>query len=229
MLYKRFIYWSIFGIFVLAFATAWYLLHLEPLPIASVDATDKLHTDFYQQALEHWNAELTTGPFRENSSTGIRLTWKQPEQIYNHFLITITDPETGWTRTESGEHDRISLDVSDLQPVTNYTFVVRACLDVDCQNWMISTTETEAKTPKTIWQLISSLEDQTSLTERVNWQEEVELNQLLLQNEAGEPLSDEEKNTLVLERVMFSEDASIQFLTLKTQEGTIVYAQLMNP
>ncbi len=229
MLYKRFIHWSILGIFVLALATGWYFLRLEQSPATSVDTTPKLHATFYQQALAVWDAKLATGPFRENSSTAIRLTWQQPEELYNHFLITITDPQTGWTRTESGEHDRVSLDVTDLQADTKYVFVVRACLNPDCANWIVSHVETQAQTPTTRWQLMTTIEDQTGAPERENWQEKIQLNQLTLLDETGQTLSDEEKNAFVLERVMVVDDLSIQFLTLSTQEGTIQYAQLMNP
>ena len=75
------------------------------------------------------------------SPTHLRLEWSKPEQLYNHFVITVTEPLSGYTRTESGEHDRVSLDPDGLKPETEYIFAIQACLDRDCEKWLIATEE----------------------------------------------------------------------------------------
>ncbi len=232
MQYKRFITVAISTLFVCAILVAvWLLEHPQYSSKQAVDLTNKVHTEFYQKALSYWDAQLETGPFRENSSTGIRLTWTKPEEVYNHFLITVTDAASGWTQTGSGEHDRVSLDQTGLQPDTKYTFVVRACIDVKCESWMTAEKEAEARTPKMIWKITSENRDLTTFAEMENWQTAVRLPEIILQKEDGTSFSFEEKNTLTIERVTFVKMKGVEdtVMTLKRADHPPIFAVLTNP
>lgn len=146
MLYKRFITLAVFVLLILAVLIALWLWRAPGVQAPTIDLTGRIHTSLYQGASDVWSAQLTTAPFENSPSTMIHLEWQKPTQTYNHFLITATDAQTGWTRTESGEHERVTLDVPDLFPDTLYTFVIQACLDRDCSAWLIADAETTART-----------------------------------------------------------------------------------
>lgn len=145
MPYKRIVTSIIFLLLACAILAAFWVVRRPIIP--AIDLTNRIHTSFYKDAKEAWNANLQSVPNEEDASK-IRLTWDKPTKTYNNFLVTVTNPSTGWTRTESGEHDRVSLDVPDLEPDTEYTFVVRACLDPDCTKWFVADKETQSRTGK---------------------------------------------------------------------------------
>ncbi|MBI5794375.1 fibronectin type III domain-containing protein [Candidatus Uhrbacteria bacterium] len=145
----------LFFLLIVAVVILGYLYLQRP----AVDATGKLHADLYRGASDSWDPGIQTFPFRPQdidgqtvgSSTAIRLEWKQPKKTYNHFLLTVTDPATNTTTRESGEHDRVSLDITGLKPDTQYVFALQACFDPRCQTWMIAQDETTARTPVEFW------------------------------------------------------------------------------
>jgi hypothetical protein len=124
-----------------------------------VDSTGKIHADLYTGASETWNPDVQVLPFHAvevdgqtvGSSTAIRLEWSKPTQPYNHFLLTITNTTTQASTKESGEHERVSLDVTGLTPDTEYVFALQACLDPRCDEWIVADTETPSRTPAEIW------------------------------------------------------------------------------
>ncbi len=148
MLYKRSISIIVFVLLILAILVAiWFVQKQKPDEKKPyIDFTNRIHTSLYQNATDVWDAALATDVFERSPSTAIHLSWQKPTQTYNHFLITVTNAETGWTHTESGEHERITLDVSDLLPDTKYTFVVQACADPICTSWLIANQEISART-----------------------------------------------------------------------------------
>lgn len=109
----------------------------------------KVHPVLFENASGSWDAQMQVLPFRPKEVNGVmvgfptqlHLEWSKPEQPYNHFVITVTEPLSGYTRTESGEHDRVSLDPDRLTPKTEYVFIIQACLDRDCEKWLIGTQE----------------------------------------------------------------------------------------
>ncbi len=123
----------------------------------NIDLTDKHHLRAYEGAKDVFDAQLQVMPFYPSdtvdatspvaSSTYLRTQWSAPEKIYNHFLITISDPQSDFTRTESGEHDRVTLDLSDLTQDTSYVIVLQACLDPSCERWLVSDVEYQGTTP----------------------------------------------------------------------------------
>lgn len=125
----------------------------------AVDSTGKIHTEIYNGASGTWNPEVQSLPFRPQdvdgqtvgSSTAIRLEWKQPTETYNHFLLTITNPATNTSIKESGEHDRVSLDITGLKPDTEYVFALQACFDPRCETWIVAENEILARTPQEFW------------------------------------------------------------------------------
>ncbi len=149
MLYKRFITTVVFTLLALAILVTLWLMRNPVEKKPSIDLTNRIHTSLYQEAIDVWDAALTTDPFDASPSTMIHLGWQKPIQTYNHFLITVTQPESGWTRTESGEHERVTLDLSDLLPDTKYTFVVQACSDPVCSSWLIADQEVSGQTSTT--------------------------------------------------------------------------------
>lgn len=147
------LFFLIIAIVILGIAS--YLIWNQP----PVDSKDKVHTDLYDGASGTWNPEFQVLPFRPQdidgqtvgSSTAIRLEWKQPTQTYNHFLLTVTDLSTDTSTIESGEHDRVSLDITGLKPDTEYVFALQACFDPRCQTWIVATDEITAHTPAEFW------------------------------------------------------------------------------
>lgn len=140
---------------IVLLSVAGYLVWNQP----PVDSTGKIHTDLYDGASGTWDPEVQVLPFRAQdidgktvgSSTAIRLEWKQPSQTYNHFLLTVTDPSTNTSTIESGEHDRVSLDITGLKADTEYVFALQACFDPRCQTWIVATDEITARTPVEFW------------------------------------------------------------------------------
>lgn len=215
---------------VSAIATAIYFVTIRPESIAPrIQLTDKIHSSFYQQALGYWDARLLTAPFQERSSSMIVLQWTKPTQIYNHFLITVTDPKTGWTHTESGEHDRESLNITNLAADTKYVFVLRACIDADCSTWLTSEREAEHRTQKMIWQLTDDADDLGAFDIRENWETSVMLPNIILQHEDESVWTTEQKNTLTIQRVVLINGPYEQMMILEEKEGTVLSAKLLNP
>ncbi|MBI2473927.1 fibronectin type III domain-containing protein [Candidatus Uhrbacteria bacterium] len=118
------------------------------------EAIPKVHPALFENASGTWDAQMQVLPFRPKEVNGVtvgfptqlRLEWSKPEQPYNHFVITVTEPLSGYTRTESGEHDRVSLDPDGLTPETEYVFAIQACLDPRCEKWLIGTEESRGTT-----------------------------------------------------------------------------------
>ncbi len=138
-----------------------------------VDSTDKFHKDLYDNAVGGWDATLTTHAFESQeinstavgSSSRVRVTWNQPEEEYNHFVLTISDPLSDWFRKESGEHDRISLDLDMLSPSMDYTIALQACLQPTCEEWLISTAEVIGTPSKMYWEFDGTIEGEILLLE----------------------------------------------------------------
>lgn len=140
---------------LIVLGTAGYFFWSQP----RVDVTGKIHTDIYESATSTWDPGVQILPFRPQeindqtigSSAGIRLEWSQPTETYNHFLLTITDTVANTFFKESGEHDRVSLDVTGLKPDTEYVFALQACLDPRCETWMVSKNEYRGRTAIEYW------------------------------------------------------------------------------
>jgi|GEM_PF-2297099 len=156
MPYKQTLVIVIILLFLSALAVAYRFLPNSSLQTNSqpVDYTNRIHTNLYRDAQATWDAQLKSESL--DSSSRLRLTWNKPEETYNHFLITVTaaDYDAPWTRTESGEHDRVSLDLSELLLDTDFIFVVQACLNLDCTEWLIADQEAGNRTEKEIWSVV---------------------------------------------------------------------------
>lgn len=85
-------------------------------------------------------------PFERLPSTMLTVRWQAPTATYNHFLLTISMTDGIVLRKESGEHDRLSLDVDGLTPETAYVFALQACLDPRCTQWLIAQEEARGTT-----------------------------------------------------------------------------------
>ncbi|MBI4437817.1 fibronectin type III domain-containing protein [Candidatus Uhrbacteria bacterium] len=124
-----------------------------------MDSTGKYHVALYDEADGTWDAQMQILPARPQdrlgqtvgSSTMLRMEWQKPEQTYNNFLITYTDPVSGATIKESGEHDRVSLDPSGLAPDTEYVFTIQACFDPRCTSWLVAQDEYRGRTAPEYW------------------------------------------------------------------------------
>lgn len=106
-----------------------------------IDSTGKIHVDLYEGAEDTWNPQMEVVPFERLPSTMLTLRWQPPTASYNHFLISISTADGTLLRKESGEHDRLSLDVDGLVPETEYVFALQACLDPRCSEWLIAQQE----------------------------------------------------------------------------------------
>ncbi|MBI5370055.1 fibronectin type III domain-containing protein [Candidatus Uhrbacteria bacterium] len=199
---------------------------------------DKIHTALYRDATSIWDGQLISGPFNptdiagetHGSSTYIRLTWQPPTQTYHHFLITITDPRTRWTRIESGEHDRTSLDLSDLKSDTKYTMTVQACLDQPCRTWLMPSEETTYRTDKPFWQIVDTAAELKKATEVEDWQNSIILNDVSLIKSDNSLYSADEKNTFIIERVVHVPKSDEIIMTLVQRvTSRRLFAKLLNP
>lgn len=106
-----------------------------------IDSRGKIHTDLYEDAGGTWDPQMEIFPFERLPSTMLTVRWQPPTKTYNHFLITISTVDGTLLRTESGEHDRVSLDIDGLTPETEYVFALQACLDPRCTEWLIAQKE----------------------------------------------------------------------------------------
>ncbi|MBI4713740.1 fibronectin type III domain-containing protein [Candidatus Uhrbacteria bacterium] len=185
-----------------------------------------------------WDGNLQTARFRpqqiageeRGSSSFIRLTWQKPETIYNHFLITVANPETGWTRKESGEHERFSLDISDLEPDTLYTFVVQACGNPNCDAW-ITSKEVSDRTEKMFWKFTDE-KISDDLPKKDEWEEVINFESSIFLTVDDKPWT-ENKNDWQIENVFVqSKPYKIILKLAKVVEngsGETLFAELLNP
>ncbi len=111
-----------------------------------IDSSDKLHTDLYKGASDSWDPQLEVIPFERDPSTILTIRWEAPTKTYNHFVITLSKTDGSLIRRESGEHDRLSLDLDGLEPETEYVFALQACLDPHCESWLIGQNESYGAT-----------------------------------------------------------------------------------
>ncbi|MBI4592045.1 fibronectin type III domain-containing protein [Candidatus Uhrbacteria bacterium] len=106
-----------------------------------VDSTGKLQTELYEGASGVWDPQMEVVAFERSASNTLTLRWQPPQETYNHFLVTISKADGTLLRKESGEHDRVSLDLDGLEAATEYVFTLQACLDSRCEAWLIAQEE----------------------------------------------------------------------------------------
>lgn len=106
-----------------------------------IDSSDKIHTDLYEDASGTWDPQIQVTPFERAPSTMMSLRWQPPQQTYNHFVLTLSKADGTLIRKESGEHDRMTLDLDALEPETEYVFALQACLNPRCKQWLIAQEE----------------------------------------------------------------------------------------
>jgi hypothetical protein len=112
----------------------------------TINSNDKLHKDLYEGASGSWNPQMEVVAFERAPSTALTLRWQPPTESYNHFVLTISTADGTLVRKESGEHDRVSLDPDGLESDTEYVFAIQACLDRNCDSWMIAQDEYRGRT-----------------------------------------------------------------------------------
>ena len=111
-----------------------------------VDATGKILASLYEGASDTWDAQIQVLPFERAPDRQLTVRWQPPEKTYNHFVISISRADGTYIRSESGEHDRVSLDPDALEPKTEYVFTLQACLDRRCEAWFIAREEARGTT-----------------------------------------------------------------------------------
>lgn len=114
-----------------------------------IDSSGKIHTDLYEDADGTWDPQMEVVAFEREPSTMMSLRWQQPQETYNHFVLTISKADGTLVRKESGEHDRMSLDLDALEPETEYVFALQACLDRRCEQWLVAQEEYTGTTQAT--------------------------------------------------------------------------------
>lgn len=201
---------------------------------------ERYHKELYAESVKLFESQLETSHFREQiivgetrgSSSRIRLTWQKPVKPYNHFVIVISDPKTGKTRRESGEHERMSLDVSDLKADTEYVFTLLACLEPSCKKWMTSREEPRAKTEKMYWQLFDTIviEKDVALFQPVeSWQTLIDPQAIVWLNTDGTLLDRETAEQIQLEQLYYRQKNFFQVLLSLLINGQEQNAELLNP
>lgn len=108
---------------------------------SDIDLSDKVHGDLYEAANGTWDPQMEVTPFELDPSTRISLRWQPPQETFNHFVITLSKADGTLVRKESGEHDRVTLDLDALEPETEYVFALQACLDRNCEQWLVAQEE----------------------------------------------------------------------------------------
>lgn len=106
-----------------------------------IDSSDKIHADLYEGASGTWDPQMEVVAFERAPSTMMSVRWQPPEKTYNHFVVTISQTDGTLVRKESGEHDRVTLDLDALEPETEYVFALQACLDPRCEQWLVAQEE----------------------------------------------------------------------------------------
>jgi hypothetical protein len=117
-----------------------------------ITSTDKIHVELYEGANGTWDPQMQIFPFERLPTTMLSLQWTPPEKTYNHFVITISTEDGQFLRSESGEHDRVSLDPDALEPGTTYIFALQACLDPRCETWLIAQDEYSGTTQEALFE-----------------------------------------------------------------------------
>ena len=216
-----------------------------------VDTSGKFHKDIYSGALGTWNPEFTTDFFRSQiindvefgSSSTISVAWQRPEITYNHFILTITDPASDWFRKESGEHERVSLDLDALTPGAEYLIALQACLDPECEEWHVSENE-ESGTPSLMrWQLdgegagetfVASLYEESEADVRPEESTTITASNSILYWPDGTILSDEDvaqylDSTYDQDTIYEAGMSYVRHVIFKTSDELTVSAILLNP
>lgn len=176
-----------------------------------------------------WESDAQTFLFIEQevggetigSSSNITVRWEAPKKEYNHFLITIRDEEADFERRESREHDGFSLDLSALQPNTEYEIELKACLDPRCEAWYATDLVT-GTTSAEYWQLTSDawviLED--DVVREALYED---AGDFVVVDADGAPV--EAEPVEVIERA----DEAYPMLIVKDERGIERLAELLNP
>jgi hypothetical protein len=203
----------------------------RPNKIPIADYTNKIHAPLFAEADGFWNDQLAPEPFRpvlindeqHGSATFLRLTWSKPEQQYNQFVITLTQPESGWRASESREGDGNSLDVSGLMPDTKYVVNIQACLDSSCEHWLNGQDELVTRTEKLYVQLTPDQVDQPETDEELI--QDVRMNQVILLDENSVVLEADQRNAYEIIGRFENKDTS--YLQL-SQDKEIFFAKILN-
>jgi len=210
----------------------------QPVKTPVSDYTNKVHSELYANTQEVWDGQVTVKPFRSQtigdqeigSATGLRIEWQAPEQTFNHFLLTITEQESGIIKMESREHEGTSLDITDLKPDTKYIFNLQACIDPKCETWYVAEQEASGRTSKYFFQTIKEQFDpnakSSSLLETAD--DEFIPQVIVFLNEDGTKLSDEEKNQLTVGAVYIDKNRN-ELIAQISQDKMFSYAKLLNP
>ena len=213
-------------IILIILAILGYVIFREP----GADPTGKQHVSLYEGAKTSVSMEITASPFRGQdidgqtvgSSTVIHVEWEKPNKEYNHFLITISDPASDYSSTESGEHDRVSLDLTILEPNTSYLIALQACLDPYCKNWYVADEELSVTTPQKYWQV-----DETTYKPSEEDELEEQTEEL-----SGELINSEEPiEGVSAYKIVYVESVSYdqRLLMLDESGATVASATLLNP
>lgn len=203
-----------------------------------IDVSNKIHKQWYEQALGLFDGQFSLSAFRPQtinaqeigSSSGFRVTWKGPEQSYSHFLLTVTQPQDGWTRVESREHDGFSLDLTDLLPDTTYVVNLRACVDPACTTWLITDEEPSIKTEKLYLQKMKDRIDssQPNIVTLEKLDDRITTSSVVLLDEDGNVENDASKDQLTFGAVLVDKKSNTFYLIVNAGDQTHT-RKLLNP
>ncbi len=207
-----------------------------------LDPENREHRSLYFDATRTWNSELKAKEYNpqfingENvgSASKVSLSWKLPNDVFNHYLITVTNPDSGWTRTESGESGRTELTLSELLPNEKYTFVLQACFDPACKEWFVSEKEEVFRTPQQFFKetdLSTSFAAPTyTLSNEVP--QTLDKSTMRFLHKDGGIFTDEELETIKLHKILiFKNDLAKQFAQITFNSGganRTIITQLIN-
>lgn len=235
---KRFLQWTLAS--ALLAGGLYLFLTFRPAPpkTAVSDFTNKVHSELYAGAQGLWDAQLTTSAFRPQtfqdrpitSASGSRVSWTQPEVPFNHFVLTITQPESQWSRSDQREHDGLALDLTDLLPNTKYVVDLQACVDPACETWYIASEEVTFRTERLLFQFTREPIDTQapSIVTHEKMSDQLSRDGMTFYDPDGNEFSDEEKNRLTFGAVFIDRTAN-QFYVLVYQGDGVRYARMINP
>lgn len=98
---------------------------------------------------EMWNADLSVSRTRDNSPSGLYVSWNPvgEGEVILHYVITAVEAGGTAPIVTTSIDSGIDAKISGLKPNTAYTISLKACKDEDCSRYLSADSTAAGKTP----------------------------------------------------------------------------------